>query len=101
MPSRHKSGFPTKVLTHLDVENQVTFDLLITYRYFIDWSFPNLNGSTHIFHHLQDCIPPEGVAIFSIELASLGDGLRNFYSEFINANPIFGFDFANDPVSLP
>ena len=53
-----KSGFVAKVLSHFDIKNEVTLDLLVSYRDGILRFVPNLKSRPDIPHLLAYSIPP-------------------------------------------
>ena len=100
MSVRNKSSLAPKVLTHLDVKDHVTRDLLITWWQFGDIFLPDFECRTYVLHFLPDSIAPKRVAVLLVELQRLRNVLGNFDAELVGSYPILGIDLADYAVTL-
>ena len=89
-----------KILTHLNVEDQMTLDLLISWRYIALWFLPGIKCRANSLHLLTHRVPPQCIPIFKVKLNFLLHIIRDLYPKLISLQPIIGFYFYNDAVPL-
>ena len=67
-----RSGLSAKALTHINVEDQMTVDLLISWRYTGLWFLPGIKFRENVIHILAHWIPPQFITILTVKMNCLG-----------------------------
>jgi hypothetical protein len=86
---RYKAGLPPEVLAHLDVEDHMACDLLISGWQLRDVLVSKFKIWSNVFHFLADCIPPKRITILFVGEFCFFDGLWDLDSKLVGSYPIF------------
>ena len=100
MTTCREAVLSAKVLTHINVEDQMTLDLLISWRYITLWFLPGLKCRANVIHILSHWIPPQCITIIMAELNSLIHILWDPYPELVSLRRIIGLHFRNYIIPL-
>ena len=74
--------------------------LLLTSWYLVYRIVPHLEGNMHVFHLLEDGVPPKRVAILFIKELGLFKVFWYSYAKIVSPDPVLGLDFCNYSVLL-
>ena len=89
-----------EVLPDLYVKDHMAVDLLKSWEYVMLLALEHFKGWPDVLHLFPDGLPPQVVAILSVETTSLFNGLWDPNPEFMSPKPILRLDFGYDPVPL-
>ena len=90
-----EAGVSKKFLTHINVEYQMTLDLLISCRDITLWFLLGLKFRANVIRVLTQPIPPQCITILLIEIDCLLCIIWDLYPELVILQPIIGFYFCN------
>ena len=88
-----KEGLSVRVLTHLNVEDQITLYLLISWRDVTLWFLPGIKCRSNILHISEHGVPPQCIAILAVKLNFLLHIIWEIFPKVASLQPILGFHF--------
>ena len=100
MTTYDKAGLSEKVLTHLNIEYQITLDLLISWRDITLWFLPGFSCRANVLNILAHRVPEKCINILTVKLDCLLHIIWDIYLKLVSLQPILGFYFYNYAVPL-
>ena len=97
MSSCDVSGL-SPIIFHFDGEDEVTWYLLISWKWFV-FAY-DFEGNSHSFHFLPHCVHPQRVAVFLVNCLTFGNALRHSQPKFVSCLVVSHVYSRNHAVSL-
>ena len=100
MTTCDQMSLTTEVLSKLNIKDHMAIDPLITklFKFVGVLLLRRRECNTNICHLLLDCIGPECVPVFLVNLVRLLNRLWHMYNKFMGSLPVLGLDLRNDSI---
>ena len=89
-----------KFLAYLNVKDQITLDLLISWMDIALWFLPGIKCRANVLHLLEHGVPQQCITILTVELNLLLHLIWDLYPELVSLQPILGLHFRKDAIPL-
>ena len=99
MTTRDESSLSAKVLAEFDVPNDMASHFLVANQ-ILHLPFMDFERDPHILHLCHQRVPPQSIAILTVDLDRFLDRLWNSDAVLVSPLPVLRPDFGDDPVLL-